>query len=460
MNIEQIIAECKAAQKRADGEVQRILDTTKLERRNSLTETESRRVDVLFEQLEGIKDKLARAEAIKADDDETDKLLSQRADTRPVTARKPAYDEVMRVTCEERQYNKGNDPNGTEFLRDVVLGTILGDPAANGRLARHEAEERIERSKEVRAAGDFTSGAAGGLVVPQYLVDLYAPAVANMRPLANVANHHTLPEQGMSLTIPRITQSTSAALQATELTGVSEQSVTESDLVIPVLTAAGAENVSRQAVERGTGIADLVMQDLMKRVATLIDSTLISQATHGLDAKAATVTYTSATPSGPEFWPYIFKAGSLLEQALLNVAPVDYAMCHPRRWNWLASQVSSQWPILGGSANDPQMMSQLTNAYGANVRGVLSNGLKVVVDANCPTNENAAGQDGFFVLASQELHLWEAPGAPVFIRAEQPNVASLGILIVAYSYFAYTAERYTTVAEKIIGTGMAAPAGF
>jgi hypothetical protein len=57
------------------------------------------------------------------------------------------------------------------------------------------------------------------------------------------------------------------------------------------------------------------------------------------------------------------------------------------------------------------------------------------------------------------MHLFEDPNAPVYIRAEQPNAPSLGVLLVLYEYFAY-ATHYANPASKIVGTGTAAPAGF
>ena len=56
-----------------------------------------------------------------------------------------------------------------------------------------------------------------------------------------------------------------------------------------------------------------------------------------------------------------------------------------------------------------------------------------------------------YVLPSFEAHLWEAAGQPTFIRAEQINAANLGILIVVWSYFAYTFSRYTAAMGKVTG---------
>jgi hypothetical protein len=46
----------------------------------------------------------------------------------------------------------------------------------------------------------------------------------------------------------------------------------------------------------------------------------------------------------------------------------------------------------------------------------------------------------------------------MMLNFEQPNAASLGVLIVVYGYAAYTAERYGAVGHSMItGTGLVAP---
>ena len=118
-----------------------------------------------------------------------------------------------------------------------------------------------------------------------------------------------------------------------------------------------------------------------------------------MDAVAQTVTYTSASPTAAEAWPYIAQANSKLEQALEGVAYPTHAVMHSRRFNWFASLVSTSWPFIGSSAVAPQMGGmQPTNEYGPQVRAVLSNGLRVVVDDNVPTTVSA-NQDVIYVVA-------------------------------------------------------------
>jgi hypothetical protein len=88
---------------------------------------------------------------------------------------------------------------------------------------------------------------------------------------------------------------------------------------------------------------------------------------------------------------------------------------------------------------------------------VLPNGLSVVVDNNIGTTLGAGTEDEAYVVPARECHLWEDANAPLFIRADQPKAANLGVLLVLYGYFAYTFSRYANAMQKINGTGFIAP---
>jgi hypothetical protein len=98
------------------------------------------------------------------------------------------------------------------------------------------------------------------------------PAVAALRPFADQCNHHDLPPDGMTVNISRITTATSVAVQASENTAVSETNIDDTLLTENVQTAAGQQTLSRQAIDRGTGVEEIVMDDLFRRYATTLDS--------------------------------------------------------------------------------------------------------------------------------------------------------------------------------------------
>ncbi len=459
-------------------EIRSILATARGEGRSQLTpeedesvaRAEKRAADCLT-RAKGVEHRLDIARRTRAAELQTEDELSQRTST-GVTAPSPVgpssgqqrggqpapYDHVVRVSREERTYNQQNTRGGGQFVRDVVAQHYrTGDLEAEQRLARHMQEERVERGQYLeRAVG---TGAFAGLVVPQYLTEMYAPAISNLRPFADAMNRHDLPETGMQVNISRITTATTVGLQATENTNVPNQDMDDTILTENVQTAAGQQTISRQAIERGTGIENVVMDDLFRRYAQTLDATLITQAATGLDAVSVANLFTSGSPTAALLWPKILGAAAGVESSLLGYGSAKIALMHSRRWFWLQSQLSSSWPAFAqpGIAGNA-MGVNLGTQYGSGARGVLPSGLVVVTDNNIPTNAGAGtNEDKIYVVDTDECHLWEDPNAPVFIRAEQPAAGSLGVQLVLYGYFAYTFRRFSNAVQNISGTGLVAP---
>lgn len=381
---------------------------------------------------------------------------------RYTATRLPAYDGVARVGREARTYRADEDPLGLGFLRDVAAGQVLGDPQAVERLARHSREEQIERpgAAVMQERAGSTTSSFSGLVVPQYLTEFFAPAVAAMRPFADVCTHHDLPPEGMTINFGRLTTPSVVQLQASQGDTVGNADLDDTQVTENVQTAAGYVLTSRQSVDRGQFTDDHIVEELLKRSATTLDSTLINQASTGAEALSAgttTTTYTTTQPTTAGLWPKLFAAQNAVELALLGQAPATHHIMHPRRFNWMCSQVGTSWPVMGSASVPPQMAGMvLTNEYGSAVRAVLNNGMRIVCDASVPTSQGT-NQDAVYCIASGECHLWEDPAAPVLIRAEQPAASTLQIQFVAFSYFAYCLSRYPGAVQSVTGTGLILP---
>ncbi len=454
------------ARDRSIAEVKTILAKARNEGRANLTEDEERDTEAAFArrdkakaELAGIAQKLANANKAKAAEDEIAEAEQHRVvDVAVVKASRPAYDQVARVGREERTYHQGNCRKGKEFLQDVVAQHLFRNLEAEMRLQRHMAEERVERGQYLERAAAGT-GAFTGLVVPQYLTTMYAPNIKARRPFADAMTPIPLPPQGMTVNISKITTGTSTGLQATENTAVTDGSIDDTLLTENVQTAAGKQDLSRQAIERGAGVEDITMLDLQRQLATDLDKTIITQATTGLSAIATAVTYDDTTPTVAELYPKFAAASSGSETALLGQATPDLAVMSPRRWYWLQNALVSTWPLIGQPNIDPQNGGvNFAERYGSGFRGRLPNGLAVVVDANVPINLGAGtNQDEIYVAPSEESYLWEDPDAPQFIRAEQAAAANLTVQLILYSYFAYTMRRYANSHQKISGTGLVTP---
>lgn len=406
-------------------------------------------LDALEARLKGLEEEAERDAAV-------DKLARE---ITPGADRPAGYDNQARVGQEKRTYRKDEDPKGKSFLLDVAR-EYYGDRGARERIERHMDEERVERKGDKSIERATGTGAFAGLVVPQYLTDMVAEQAIALSPFADDGcTPMDLPSQGMTIDISRITTGSSAALQASENATVSETDMDDTLLAIPVQTVAGSQTVSRQAIERGTGIEDVTLRDLYARVKTTLDATLLNQASTGLSAVAQAVAYTDGTPTAPELYPKILNANANVEAALLARGYATHVIMHSRRWNWLQSQVQSVWPSLAQPGIPTQAMGVNNGVpYNGGIRGVLPNGLVVIVDNNILTNYGAGtNEDEIYVVPKAECLLWRDPSAPMFIRAEQPGAKKLGVDLVAYEYFAYTFSRYTNATGKIGGTGLVTP---
>lgn len=410
-------------------------------------------------ELAQLRDKLAmyEREAIEIAEVERTQALPSTPTNAPAGPADERTASGIRVT-EKRTYAPEADKRakGTQFLADVA-GAFVGNWGARERLDAHMREERVERGKLLeRAVG--TAGFSG-YVVPQYLVDMNVGAITAKRPFADLCNKHNLPETGMTVYLSRVTTGTSVDNQSAENALVSETDIDDTLISVPVQTAAGSQTISRQSVERGVLTEDVTAADLFKRYATNLDTKLISQATSGLTNVAGTVSYTDASPTGAELYPKLLGALSAAEGVFLNEADVDVIVMHRRRWRWLASQMTSTWPMVGGPKTEAQQSAASTGSrYGSGFAGFLPDGTAVVTDNNIATNLGAGtNEDEIYAVAPSELHLWEDPAAPMFIRAEQPNVKKLGIDLVVYGYYAYLLNRFGTSHQKITGTGLITP---
>ncbi|MEU9643603.1 hypothetical protein [Streptomyces sp. NPDC048188] len=395
---------------------------------------------------------LAGLEAEQAREEE---LAQLQARTAPAANRAPAYDRVHRVGAEERTYRPDQDRRGAQFQQDVAAA-FLGDYEARDRLARHMAEERTERGDQLRAVG---TGAFAGLVVPQYLTDMYAPLARTNRPFADACRRHTLPRTGMTVEISRVTTGSSVDNQSAENAAVAEQDMDDTALSVPVRTAAGQQTASRQSIERGAGVEDVILDDLFRAYGSRLDTTMLNAATVGLSNVATAVAYTDATPTTAELYPKVIEGLAGVEGALLDQASGDnLAVMHSRRWYWMQNAMGTSYPLITQPGVVAQTLgANYAEAYGRGVRGILPNGTPVIVDNNIAVNLGAGtNEDEIFLVDRQECHLWEDPDAPMYIRAEQPKAANLGVLLVVYGYYAFTFQRQPH-ARKIAGTGLITP---
>ena len=354
------------------------------------------------------------------------------------------------VKSEARTYS----PNAeVSFVADAYAAQFSNDFSAKERLARHMNEERIERR-------DVTSANFAGLVVPQFLTDLAAPFARAGRPFLDAARKHQLPESGLTISISKVTTGSTTAVQ-TEGAAVSEGNMDDTKLDISVVTVAGQQNVSRQAIERGTNIDSLVMADLVSAYHTNLDSlNVTTSATSLTNTITQVITYTDASPTVAELYPKLADAVQRIQTNFF--AGPNFILMHPRRLAFILAAVDGQNLPLAVPVPNFNGQPAFASGNGAPVygnSGYTILGLPVITDANVTTTNGAGTNEDVIILGNtQEAHLWEqGAGEPMLLRFEQPKASELDITMIVYGYSAFTANRYPNAFALIGGTGLVTP---
>lgn len=356
---------------------------------------------------------------------------------------------------EEQVYRKDSQHS---FFADLYAYRYNADPLAADRIVRHARQNELE-------ARDAASTAFAGLVIPQFLVDDFAPVARAGRPLANFIGGRDLPPDGMTFNVPVGNTGTVVVSQTSENSAVAEQDIDNSDVAVAVRTIAGQQDVSRQALDRGRNIDEMVMMDLAAAYAAELDRQVINgtgaNGQHlGILSTTDVATVTVTATDGVTQMRQIHDA---VQQIHSNrFMPASVIVIHPRRWNyWLQSTDSNGRPLLVPESTGPQNafgVGDLTTAQG--VVPTAFGGLPVLLDPNIPTtlsNDSQGAEDAVIVTRSSDLILWEDDPLPRRVRFEETLAGQLTVKIVAWDYSAFTAARYPSASVVLSGSGLTTP---
>jgi HK97 family phage major capsid protein len=351
----------------------------------------------------------------------------------------------VRVAVGEEPHTYRRDNSDKISFFGDILAARKGDPLAADRLAKHQRETR-----------DVTTAdpGAGVFVPPVYLDEMWAELPREGRPFADVLPKMPLPPAGNVIEIPRITTGTAVAVQTSEASAVQETDIDGTLLSVNVRTIAGQNDVSLQALERtAPGLDFLIFQDLRADYDEQLDTQCISgtgaSGQHlGINAVTGinTVTYTDASPTAAEFVPKIYDGVQQIAAGRFRRA--DTILLHPRRAAWMASNLSSTFPLF--------QLGVLNQAAGTQQAGFVDNfaGLRVVVDANISTTI-ATDQDEVLIVRAADLFLMEGPLRVRVFEDVLSGTLQVRLQVVAYS--AFVSGRQPEAIARIRGTGLAAP---
>jgi len=357
---------------------------------------------------------------------------------------------VTTIKSEPRTYSPKSE---SSFVRDAFSAQFSNDFAAKERLGRHMQEEKIERR-------DVTSANFAGLIVPQFLTDLAAPFARAGRPFLDQARKHQLPQEGLVISISKVTTGTATAVQ-TEGAAVQETNMDDTKLDVSIVTVAGQQNVSRQAIERGTNIDTLVMADLVSAYHTNLESLFVTtSATSLTNVITQVITYTDASPTVAEMYPKIVDGIQRIQTNFF--AGPNFILMHPRRLGFFLAAVDDQKRPLAVPVPNFNGQPAFASGNGAPVygnSGYTMLGLPIITSANVITTNGAGSNEDVIIIGNtQEAHLFEqGSGEPMMLRFEQPKGAELDVTMIVYGYSAFTANRYDKAFALVGGTGLVTP---
>ena len=406
---------------------------------------------------------LANIQALKLEIDKTDERIEQITE---IEVRKAKAAELAaavdgptvetrqaapaRVISEEPTYHPRSEAN---FLADAIAAEFGGSYEARERIARYQNEVRIEKR-------DSGSSNFAGLVVPQYLVDEFAPLRRAGRKTLDISNRMALPAQGMTVNIGRLTTGVTSYVQASENTAPTESSPDDTLLTVNVNTVASMFDLSKQAVLRGTGVETQLLGDAIRSYHSKVDALAINGSgssgehrgilnTSGING----VTYTDATPTYLEFWPKLIDAIQAIASNYYGGA--NAIVMNPAMAGALLKAVDgSNRPMIVPSSGGPMNAPGSYDQIGYESRFSLA-GLPVVEDANVPTNLGTGTNETAIIVGDfSQSYIWEDNGAsPLYVRFEQPD-GNIAIRTVVFGFSAYTAGKYPTAFSAITGTGL------
>lgn len=351
------------------------------------------------------------------------------------------------------------DNHGTSFFRDM-LAAKAGDAEARKRLDTNAAmavdDYKSRLGIDYRDMQNLST--QGAEFIPTiYLNELWvAPSIAS-RPFADALPGYPLPATGTTLSLPQLSSGVSVAGRA-DAGAVSETDGVTASITHDVNEIAGQVDIGRISVFRSEPGLDMVIgQTLVRRYNAYLDTQCLSGSGtapqhRGIRAVASinTVTYTDATPTAAELVPKVYDAIQKIAVARAGEVFADTIVMHPRRSAWLASNLSSTFPLF--------QQGMLNQASGTQDNGFADTfaGLRVILDSNVGTTYGTGtNEDEIYVVARQDMYLAEGP---LFSRVFEDVGSGNGLI--RYQVFAYSAflsKRYPGSITVISGTGLAAP---
>jgi len=397
-----------------------------------------------------------------------------------------------RVTRDNERVYK---PDGAHsYFRDLCVSAVPDHPRAEEareRLAQHRREIEIEiadrtpegrhmlavvremtrqpdadahrRAFEARSGVTSALSSVGAFTTPFFMVSAWAPFLER-KPFARECSQCSLPEYGMSVSLPAFVTDAAASLQ-TEGTQISETDPTSSTSgalgagpTASVQTIAGTLTVSQQLLDRsgdsmpsGARFDAYIYRQLSLDCDRQLDMLALSAALAGAGQVAYSDTsFTLASAGGTgHFTAALSQAKANIEGTPGAYLEPSHIFMVPQRWEMIAGWADSQGRpiILPAAADSDDGGGKPGRHYGDTT--MTWGGLRVTIDPNIPVP--ATGSDQVIVADAAEIIVFAGPRmAQAFV---EPGAPTLDVTLRLYGYAACLV-RYASAVQTISGSGM------
>jgi HK97 family phage major capsid protein len=314
-----------------------------------------------------------------------------------------------------------------------------------------------------------TAGTGQEFAPPEWLADEFVRLARPGRVTADVIGSKPLPAHVGSINLPKVTGGSSATVQGSQGSSVSDTAATTSSVSSGIMTLSGQQSVALQLLEQadeGVDIDAMVLEDLAASYAVALDTQVLVASTPFVGllnvSGVNNLTYTTGSPAvlgSGQFNSQIVQAVEKI--ATTRYAPATSIIMRPDRWSWIVGTTfdTTGRPLFGtitqGPVNALGVSNQVDGDQVATPVGMLQ-GLPVYTDPNIPTNLGAGlNQEVAFVLRESDLNLYETP--PVAMRFDTTYAGSLEVLFRVHGYAAAIFNRYPQSIAVIGGTGLIFP---
>lgn len=349
------------------------------------------------------------------------------------------------------------------WFGDLYAAQNLGDGEARARLARANDEHRKAIGSESRAVLS-SDGAANGaaFVPPKYIVDQFVELARSGRVLADLikspASLEDVAPYGTTVSLPKLTVGASTGEQALQSDDITDSDVDTDSATGTVRTIAGKVDLSRVVFSRSApGLDEILTADIARDYNQKVNARVITDLLGHADRN--TVTYTDASPTVGELYPHFGMGKSQIHSGIQ--LPADVMVMHPRRWEWICSQVDSNGrPFVVPAGQGPS--NALATSAGVSPEGYAGSaaGLPVYIDGGFRTNQGSStNEDEILIVALPAADLFEEAAGPQQFAFQEVLSGKNQIRLMLTGFICVLVRNGEGLAE-IAGTGLVGPSGY